>query len=84
MPDKARLLALVAVTEGSSGTATKGSIEEYDQVKDGRTEGRKERRKEGRRKEGRRKEGRRNGRSVVLHSVLNAYPLINLFNLIIY
>ena len=79
MPDKARLLALVAVTEGSSGTATKGSIEEYDQVKDGRTEGRKERRKEGRRKE-----GRRNGRSVVLHSVLNAYPLINLFILIIY
>ena len=32
MPDKARLLALVAVTEGSTGTATKSSIEEYDQV----------------------------------------------------
>ena len=51
MPDKARLLALVAVTEGSSGTATKGSIEEYDQVKDGRKERKKEERKEERKEE---------------------------------
>ena len=58
MPDKARLLALVAVTEGSSGTATKGSIEEYDQVKDGRKEGKKEGMKKGR-KNGRKKKGRK-------------------------
>ena len=33
MADKARLLALIAITEGSGGSATKASIEEYDQVK---------------------------------------------------
>ena len=61
MPDKARLLALVAVTEGSSGTATKGSIEEYDQVKDGLKEGKKEERKEEGKDEGKEEERKKEG-----------------------
>ena len=32
VPDKARLLTLIAITEGSNGSATKATIEEYDQV----------------------------------------------------